>query len=48
MGEEHKLLFDFSLPWEYFSSGFQTEKKHSPNLRKSHYSKEGRIGSSPL
>lgn len=27
VGEEHKLLFDFSLPWEYFSSGSQTEKK---------------------
>lgn len=43
MGEEHKLLFDFSLPWEYFSSGFQTEKKPNPNPRKTLCSKAGEL-----
>lgn len=34
MGEEHKLLFDFSLPWDYFSSGFQMEKNTQPKTKK--------------
>lgn len=29
MGKEHKLVFDFGLPWEYFSSAFQIKKKTS-------------------
>lgn len=48
MGKEHKLLFDFSLPWEHFSSDFQTEKKPNPNPRKTHCSKAGRTGSNLL
>lgn len=34
MGEEHKLLFDFSLPWEYFSSGSQMEKNPAQTQEK--------------
>lgn len=49
MGKEHKLVFDFGLPWEYFSSAFQIKKKTSKKKKsketteqnkKNHYSKE--------
>lgn len=48
MGKEHKLLFDFGLPWEYFSSALQIKKKKikktsketTKQNKKNHYSKE--------
>lgn len=47
MGKEHKLLFDFGLPWEYFSSALQIKKKKKSKKhqkkqqnKKNHYSKE--------
>ena len=34
MGKEHKLVFDFGLPWEYFSSALQIKKKIKKHQKK--------------
>lgn len=41
MGKEHKLLFDFGLPWEYFSSALQIKKKkNQKNIKRNNKTKQ--------
>lgn len=44
MGKEHKLLFDFGLPWEYFSSALQIKKKkNQKNIKRNNKTKRTTI-----
>lgn len=41
MGKEHKLVFDFGLPWEYFSSALQIKKKkNQKNIKRNNKTKQ--------